>query len=305
MIQGYLAPPCGAITRRTGEGMFKVEVYEVVSPDSPKILVTNDDGVHSPGLRLLYEAVKDLGKAYMLAPETPKSASGLGITLHKPLRITKIKLWGDVDVYMTNGTPSDVIYLAIEEFSPRFDIVVSGVNIGDNTSIQVILSSGTVGAAAQAALLGIPGVAFSANVDEASQLEEDKETWNNIKKIIRHIVLWVLENGIPRGVDLLSVNFPRRVTPGTQVKIAPAARVKFLQKVSVLYDPRGKKYYWLYGTLVDPEPGSDVYVVHVENAIAITPLSLDMNIPRDTWKSVTEKLRPIVSMLEAELSKNK
>ncbi|BES81214.1 5'/3'-nucleotidase SurE [Pyrodictium abyssi] len=279
-------------------------MYGVVSPDSPKILVTNDDGVHSPGLRLLYEAVKDLGKAYVLAPETPKSASGLGITLHKPLRITKVKLWGDVDVYMTNGTPSDVIYLAIEEFSPRFDIVVSGVNIGDNTSIQVILSSGTVGAAAQAALLGIPGIAFSANVDEASQLEEDKETWNNMKKIVRRIVLWVLENGIPQGADLLSVNFPRRVAPGTRVKIAPAARVKFLQKVSVLYDPRGRKYYWLYGTLVDPEPGSDVYVVHVENAIAITPLSLDMNIPRGTWESITEKLKPIVSMLEAELSKS-
>ncbi|ALL01018.1 stationary phase survival protein SurE [Pyrodictium delaneyi] len=273
-----------------------------MSHDSPKILVTNDDGVHSPGLRLLYEAVKDLGKVYVLAPETPKSASGLGITLHKPLRIMKVKLWSDVDVYMTNGTPSDVIYLAIEEFSPRFDVVVSGVNIGDNTSIQVILSSGTVGAAAQAALLGIPGIAFSANVDEANQLEEDKETWDNIKKIIRRTVLWVLENGIPSGADLLSVNFPRRVTQGTRVKIAPAARMKFLQKVSVLYDPRGKKYYWLYGTLVDPEPGSDVYVVHVEQAVAITPLSLNLNVTGEAWSRIVEELKPVVRMLEAELA---
>ncbi|KSW12767.1 stationary phase survival protein SurE [Pyrodictium occultum] len=269
---------------------------------TPKILVTNDDGVYSPGLRLLYEAVKDIGKAYVLAPETPKSASGLGITLHKPLRITRVRLWSDVDVYMTNGTPSDVIYLAIEEFSPHLDIVVSGVNIGDNTSIQVILSSGTIGAAAQAALLGIPGLAFSANVDEASQLEEDRETWENIKKIIRRIVLWVLDNGIPEGADIISVNFPRRVTRETRVKIAPAARIKFLQKVSVLYDPRGRKYYWLYGTLVEPEPGSDVYVVHVENAIAVTPLSLNMNPPRSSWSTMVEKLKPMVSLVEAELA---
>jgi len=214
----------------------------------------------------------------------------------------KVKLWNDVDVYMTNGTPSDVIYLAIEEFSPRFDVVVSGVNIGDNTSIQVILSSGTVGAAAQAALLGIPGIAFSANVDEANQLEEDRETWDNIKKIIRRTVLWVLENGIPSGADLLSMNFPRRVTRGTRVKIAPAARMKFLQKVSVLYDPRGKKYYWLYGTLVDPEPGSDVYVVHVEQAIAMTPLSLNLNVTGKAWNSIVEELKPVVRMLEAELA---
>ncbi|ABM80919.1 5'/3'-nucleotidase SurE [Hyperthermus butylicus] len=266
-----------------------------------KILVTNDDGIHSPGLRLLYEAVKELGRVYVLAPETPKSASGLGITLHKPLRIGKVKIWGDTMVYITNGTPSDVIYIAIEEFSPRFDVVVSGVNIGDNTSIQVILSSGTIGAAAQAALLGIPGIAFSADIDEASQLEEDRETWENMKRVIRAITSWVLEHGMPEGVDLISVNFPRKVRKDTKVKIAPAARIKFLQKVSVLYDPRGRKYYWLYGTLVEPEPGSDVYVVHVEKAIAITPLSLNVNVKEGEWAAVVENIKPMIQAAESAL----
>ena len=269
--------------------------------NEPRILVTNDDGVHSPGLRLLYEAVRDLGKVYVLAPETPKSASGLGITLHKPLRLTKIKLWNGVPVYMTNGTPSDVIYLALEELSPRIDLVVSGVNIGDNTSIQVILSSGTIGAAAQAALLGIMGIAFSANVSDASELEEDAETWRNMKRVIRRIVNWVLEHGIPDEADLLSVNFPRRVTQETRAKMAPAARVKFLQKVSILYDPRGNKYYWLYGTLVDPEPGTDVYVVHKERAIAITPLTLDLNLRNEEWKRAEAKLKPLLGEIEEEL----
>lgn len=267
----------------------------------PRILVTNDDGVHSPGLRLLYEAVKGLGRVYVLAPETPKSASGLGITLHKPLRLTKIKLWGDTPIYMTNGTPSDVIYLALEELSPRIDLVASGVNIGDNTSIQVILSSGTIGAAAQAALLGILGVAFSLNVSDASELEEDRETWENAKKVIRATVKWVLEHGLPEEADLLSVNLPRRVTPETRVKIAPAARIKFLQKVSILYDPRGNKYYWLYGTLVEPEPGTDVYVVHREQAIAVTPLTLDLNLRGEAWESARRKLEPLTRSMEQSL----
>ena len=267
----------------------------------PRILVTNDDGVHSPGLRLLYEAVKPLGRVYVLAPETPKSASSLGITLHKPLRIIKTKLWNDTSIYMTNGTPSDIIYLALEELSTHFDLVVSGVNIGDNTSIQTILSSGTIGAAAQAALLGIPGIAFSMDVTDATEMEENKETWSHIVRVIRTISSWVLKHGIPKGADLLSVNFPRHVTKSTKIKIVPAARMKFLQKVSVLFDPRGKKYYWLYGTMVDPEPGTDIYAIHVEKAIAITPLTLDLNIHGSNWDNVKSALEPLARLLREHL----
>ncbi|RUM47850.1 MAG: 5'/3'-nucleotidase SurE [Hyperthermus sp.] len=267
---------------------------------APRILVTNDDGIHSPGIRLLYEAVREVGRVYVLAPETPKSASGLGITIHKPLRVVRLKLW-DTTVYVTNGTPSDVIYLALEELSPYFDLVASGVNIGDNTSIQVILSSGTIGAAAQAALLGIPGVAFSANVDDASELEEDRETWRRIAGIIRSIITWILSNGMPEGTDVLSINFPRRVRANTPVKVVKAARVKFLQKVSVLHDPRGKKYYWLYGTRVDPEPETDVYAVNVEQAIAITPITLNLNPSGDRWVRASSVLSSLAETVRKEL----
>ncbi len=238
-----------------------------------KILVTNDDGVHSLGLKLLADSVKPLGTLYIVAPETPKSASGLGITLHKPLRLEKIRYW-DMDIYVTNGTPSDVVYLTLNELTTSIDIAVSGINVGDNTSIQVILSSGTIGAAAQAALLGIPALAFSANVDDASEFE-DGDYARMLRSITYAITRAVINHGLPRDVDLLSINYPRRIRPSTKVKVTRPARVKFQQKVNVNYDPYGRKYYWLYGKIVDPIPGTDVYTVYVEEAIAITPVKLD------------------------------
>ncbi|MEB3779647.1 MAG: 5'/3'-nucleotidase SurE [Desulfurococcales archaeon] len=238
-----------------------------------KILVTNDDGVHSQGLKILADSMMSLGRVYVVAPETPKSASGLGITLHKPLRLEKIRYW-NMDIYITNGTPSDVVYLTLNELTTSLDLTVSGVNVGDNTSIQVILSSGTIGAAAQAALLGIPAIAFSANVDDASEFE-DEEYAKMIKSVTRAIAKAVIDEGLPENVDLLSVNYPRRITPDTKVKITRPAKIKFQQKVNVNYDPYGRKYYWLYGKIVDPIPGTDVYTVYIERAIAITPVKLD------------------------------
>jgi len=138
--------------------------------------------------------------------------------------------------------------------------------------VQVVLSSGTVGAAAQAALLGIPAIAFSAAV-ESNQDFERPDYYEALKRVIRSTVEHVARHRLPEGVDVLNVNFPGEVTPETRVKPARMARIKFLQRVSVSYDPRGNKYYWLYGTMADPEPGTDVYVVHVEKNIAVTPIS--------------------------------
>ena len=243
-----------------------------------KILVTNDDGVHSPGLRLLFEAVSDLGEAYVVAPETPKSATGLGLTLHKPLRVSKVKAFGTT-VYLCNGTPSDIIHLAINEvFMEPPDLVVSGINIGENTSIQVILSSGTVGAAAQAAILGIPAVAYSADVKTHAELEENLNLFTLIKRVSNVISGYVLQDGLPKGVDLINVNFPGVVKEGIRAKLVPAAWRRFKERVVKRYDPQGNPYFWVYGTPSDPEYGTDVYTVLVEKNIAITPLTLNMNV---------------------------
>jgi 5'-nucleotidase len=265
------------------------------------ILVTNDDGIYSPGLRMLYSFVKDLGRVYVVAPETPKSASGLGITLHKPLRISKMELEG-VQAYATSGTPSDTVYLAALEIVDRIDLVLSGINVGDNTSLQVILSSGTIGAAMQAALLGIPAFAFSVDVNEPEELLEDPALISAIRNVAKTAVKFVAEFGMPKGVDVISLNFPRRFRPGAVVKLAPAAKVKFSQRVDKRRDPRGGIYYWLYGELVKAEPGTDVYIVHEEGDIALTPLSLNMNVLGSRQEADGAALQKLVELLNGSIA---
>ncbi len=238
--------------------------------DNPNILVTNDDGIYSPGLKILFDAVKPLGNPIIIAPETPKSSSGLGgITLHKPLRLEEVNVNG-LRMWSTNGTPSDIIYLA-QRIANKIDVAVSGVNIGDNTSIQVILSSGTIGAAAQAALIGgVPAIAFSAAVSSAGELEAvaDFIAAGGARAVVSH----VMRRGMPKGIDVLSINFPREFSPNTVAKTAEAARLRYEQYLDERVDPRGGKYYWLYGgEQKNPRPGTDVYVVNVERNIAVTP----------------------------------
>jgi len=167
------------------------------------ILITNDDGPYSPGLKVLYESVKDIGNIYIVVPETPKSASGLGITLHKPLRVSRIN-FRDMDIFLINGTPSDIVYIALNTLFDKIDLVLSGVNIGDNTSMQVILSSGTIGAAAQAALSGIPAVAFSVAIDIPEKMEEE-DMRKSLKKNIKKIVSGIVSKGFPKGIDIINI----------------------------------------------------------------------------------------------------
>ncbi len=263
------------------------------------ILVTNDDGVYSIGLKILYDAVERLGDVVIVAPETPKSASGLGITLHKPLRLERIEYWG-LDIYTTNGTPSDIVYLALNQIREKIDIVVSGINIGDNTSIQVILSSGTIGAAAQAALMGIPAVAFSADVQEPDELG-DPVYAAYLTRITRLITSHILSRGLPEGIDLVSVNYPRRIGPRTRAVIARPAKIKYEQRVEVNVDPHGRRYYWLYGRIVDPEPGTDVYELKVMRNITITPITLDLY-PVNT--DSIDELRVLEELVTRDLSRS-
>lgn len=239
--------------------------------------MTNDDGVYSSGLRMLYDYVKDLGEVYVVAPETPKSASGLGITLHKPLRISTMDLCG-FKVYATSGTPSDTIYLAALEIMDRVDLVLSGINVGDNSSLQVILSSGTLGAAFQAALLGVPAIAYSVDVNSEDELVDNEDLDVVLRVVVRESAKFVIERGMPRGVDVLSFNFPRSVRRGIEVRLVRASKLKFSEQIDTRVDPRGGKYYWLFGSLIEPEVDTDTYVVHREGNIALTPLTLNMNI---------------------------
>ncbi len=258
------------------------------APRKPTILVTNDDGPFSPGLWILYEAVKDLGNVHVVVPETPKSATGLGLTLHKPLRMNKLSYSGRT-VYVVSGTPSDVIYVAMNTVVGKPDLVVSGVNIGDNLSVQVILSSGTVGAVLQAAIEGIPGIAFSAAVDEPEEMEEERYR-EHVLNIVRELTSAVLREGMPRGVDVLNVNFPSVLA--RDIAVVRAARKRFTTSIVKRRDPRGIPYYWLYGQPVEAEPGTDVHTVLEKGKIAVTPLKLPVSyVESEEVKRIVEEIK--------------
>ncbi len=257
-----------------------------------KILLTNDDGPFSPGLWILYEAIKELGEIYIIVPETPKSASGLGITLHKPLRINKLHIKGQT-VFLVNGTPSDIVYVALNVITGKLDLVLSGVNIGENVSMQVILSSGTVGAVLQGAIEGIPGIAFSAAVSSPEELE-DINLSKSIRDFISVFVRKILERGYPSSVDIINVNFPPGRPRG--VIIAPPARKRFSTIVSKRKDPRGINYYWLYGQPVEGEPGTDVDIVFSKGGIAITPLRLPLfDTCENSLKQIIDEINSILT----------
>ena len=253
-----------------------------------KIVVVNDDGVHSPGLWVLYEAVRGLGEVFIVTPLEPRSAIGLGLTLHKPIRVEEIVING-VKVYGINGTPSDAIHIARDVVVGNFDLLVSGVNIGANISMQEILASGTLGAAFEAAFTGIPAIAFSADVSDPKYFlnrNYRKLLINSIKSITKYLV----DHGFPENVDVINVNFPKEFRG--IIRITRPARIRWKQCLEKRIDPRGKSYYWLYGEYIEPEPDTDAYVVLVEKGISITPLCLDLSVRSlDTYKGLERLAR--------------
>jgi len=156
-----------------------------------RILITNDDGYTSPGLYILYDAVKDLAEALIFSTEYPRSVIGHAITISRPLRIYRTEVYG-YQVVLTDGTPVDVIHLAIEVLGYKPDLVLSGVNVGDNLTLQHIFYSGTVAAAIEASLLGIPAIAFSAQITSFKEFE-DPQLRDVILKTVRRLVERVLE----------------------------------------------------------------------------------------------------------------
>ncbi|MGC8679122.1 MAG: 5'/3'-nucleotidase SurE [Fervidicoccaceae archaeon] len=241
-----------------------------------RIVITNDDGVYSPGLKILHDSVSDLGEVHVIAPETPKSSTGLGLTLHKPLRVMRVKLWNEKSIIAVSGTPSDIIHISVHILNGKPDLVLSGINVGDNTSLQVILSSGTVGAAMQASLLGIPSAAFSADVKSPEEFMR-RNYRKALEIVTRTIAEHLLEKGMPKGFDLISVNFPSVIGKKTKVKIAKPARIRFAQYTERRIDPQGRPYFWIYGEPTSPEEGTDAYIVLVEKNIALTPISLNLS----------------------------
>ena len=243
----------------------------------PRILVSNDDSYLSQGLYLLYESVKGLGEARIYSTEWPRSAVGLSVSFNKPLRLAEVEFQG-YRVYVTDGSPIDALHLAVAAHGFKPDLVVSGVNVGENLSIQHTLYSGTIAVAFEAALMGIPAIAFSADVGLFNEFRDPRLS-SAVRAVAGTLAEWVLRGGMPEGVDVISVNFPSPEALRGCVRLTRAARRRWRPAFEVRLDTRGRPYYWLQPIPLQAPPGSDVYAVMSEGCVSVTPLRVDLNPP--------------------------
>ncbi|MBW8056591.1 MAG: 5'/3'-nucleotidase SurE [candidate division NC10 bacterium] len=232
-------------------------------PKQPIILVTNDDGIHSPGLKTLAEALEGVGKLYVIAPDRERSAAGHSLTLHKPLRATVLA----PDWYVVDGTPTDCVTLGVMGMlKEKPQLVVSGINLGANLGDDITYS-GTVSAAVEATLLGIPAFAVSA-------VESARQDLDVAAVFAGRLAQLVLKQGLPRDT-LLNVNVPAGEVKG--MAVTRQGKRSYSELIVEKIDPRGKTYYWIGGG----EPtwellGGTDYEAVMEGKISITPLHLDL-----------------------------
>ncbi|MCE8428481.1 MAG: 5'/3'-nucleotidase SurE [Candidatus Methanoperedens sp.] len=244
------------------------------------ILITNDDGVYSTGLKAAYDSVYDLGDVTVVAPSSQKSGVGRGISIFEPLRVSLANVNG-FKAYAVDGTPTDSVIIGIFSIMKKNpELVLSGFNVGENISTDTVTTSGTIGAALEAASYGIPALAASIQVIDEGDKFDDHRTYNYDYntgiKIVNRIAKNVLAKGLPKGVDLLNINIPRHATMDTEIEITRLARKIFLTGVEERHDPRGRPYYWINGEIIrDAEEGTDVRAVMKKGHISVTPLSLD------------------------------
>lgn len=236
-----------------------------------RVLVTNDDGVHAPGILALKKALDPLGEVIVVAPERPRSAAGHAITLHKPLRMHHSRLADGQPAWATNGTPADCVTLGLHELMDgRADLIVSGINHGPNLGWDVHYS-GTVSAAFEAVMIGVPSIAVSVTSWDPCI------HWESAAQITLKLAVWLAKNPLPPHT-LLNVNAPN--IPPTDIKGVEVTHLGSRQYVDRLIkriDPSGKPYFWIGGTLENgqEEPGSDVHAV-AQGKISVTPLHLDL-----------------------------
>jgi 5'-nucleotidase len=211
----------------------------------PRILITNDDGVNSSGLLAAYEAVRDLGDATIVAPATQQSAVGRSMTLFEPLRLSRLKVNGTT-AYSVSGTPTDAVIIGMfVVMDEKPDLVISGFNVGENLSTEAATTSGTIGAALEAAGQGVPAIAVSIRVED----EGDKFADTNYKRdygvaigVVKRLAQCVLAGKLPEGVDVLNVNVPAHAKPDTDIIVTKLARKMYNTRVhsrqAILLDRR-------------------------------------------------------------------
>lgn len=235
------------------------------------ILVSNDDGFFSEGIRALSTKLKELGEVWLVAPDREQSASGHSLTLHRPLRVKRIEK--RETEFMVDGTPTDCVNIAINQVLPRKpDLVVSGINRGANLGDDVTYS-GTVSAALEAVLLGVPAIAVSAVPDQKT----DELKYEAAADFAKYLAEEAMKNKLAPGT-LLNVNVPSETQVGERRSVlCRMGKRVYSEVIEEKLDPRGRPYYWIGGAKVGSkvEPGTDVEAAE-QLRISVTPVQLDM-----------------------------
>ncbi|MEO9512594.1 MAG: 5'/3'-nucleotidase SurE [Flavobacteriaceae bacterium] len=239
----------------------------------PLILVTNDDGITAPGLRALIRFMKEIGEVIVVAPDSPQSGMGHAITIDSTLYSKKVTLdqeEGAPQEYSCSGTPADCVKLALQEILDRKpDICISGINHGSNASINVIYS-GTMSAAIEAGIEGIPAIGFS--LCDYSWNADFSFAETSVKKIVSK----ALEHGIPKGT-VLNVNIPKTEGEPKGIRVCRQAKANWKEQFDKRTSPMGKDYYWLTGEfeLLDKGEDTDIWALG-QDFVSVVPTQFDL-----------------------------
>lgn len=242
-----------------------------MSSKRPLILVTNDDSISAKGIRSLIGAVKDLGEVVVVAPDSAQSGMGHAITINHPLRLEKSDLFDGILAYSCSGTPVDCVKLAVYEvLAKKPDLIVSGINHGANTSTNV-LYSGTMSAAVEGAMEGIPSIGFS-----LCSFDSDAD-FSIAQQVVKQVTEKVLENGMPEDI-CLNVNVPYVFNDDFKgVKVCRQAHAFWEDRFDKREDQFKRPYYWLTGGFMDVDQREDTDVYWINNGYAtVVPTQFDM-----------------------------
>lgn len=240
-----------------------------------RVLITNDDGILAPGLHALAAELSRIASVTVVAPERERSATGHAITVHKPLRVNDVTLplpevTGHIAAYAVNGTPSDCVKIGVEAIlAERPDLVVSGINRGPNLGTDIFYS-GTVSAAVEALILGLPAIA--ASVDAFENVD-----YGPAARFCRILATKVAEHGLPEGT-FLNVNMPHLPLDKIRgVRITRPGLRRYRDVFEQRTDLKGKAYYWLGGDVLDPDQDPETDSVAVkEGFISVSPVQFDL-----------------------------
>lgn len=254
--------------------MYTPKVSELKSSNvqTPRVLITNDDGVDAPGLLALKQALEPLGEIIVFAPDHNWSAAGHTKTMHKPLRVDEVTLADGSHAFTSNGAPSDCVALALLGLvEGPIDLVVSGINQGANLGYDITYS-GTVAGAMEAVVNGVPAIAVSQEIAPGEPVD-----YSLAAEVARHIAQLVLERGLPPDT-FLNVNCPARASRRPpDIVVTRLGRRVYRDTLVRRVDPRGRPYYWIGGDPPTgiPEPGTDVGAI-ARGQVSVTPITMDM-----------------------------